>query len=112
VTVIGWVYSPKTIDVTPGLTVLNAVSQAGGTLFAADCNNIKILRHGRGHETETLTINLNDIKAARTPDVPLQANDVIEVPYSPARIPGYAVYYAAQGLVSFLPVALLVGGIP
>jgi polysaccharide biosynthesis/export protein len=110
-TVVGWVYSPKTIEVTPGLTVLTAVSQAGGTLFAADANNIKILRPGPGHETETLTVNLNDIKEARAPDVPIQANDVIDVSYSPARIPGYALYYAAQGLVQFLPVALLVGGL-
>jgi polysaccharide biosynthesis/export protein len=111
-TVIGWVYSPKTIDVTPGLSVLNAISQAGGTLFAADTSNIKILRPGPGHETQTLTINLNDIKAARAPDVPVEGNDVIDVSYSPVRIPGYALYYAAQGLASFLPVALLVGGIP
>ena len=32
----GWVYTPKTIEIRPGLTVLNAVSEAGGTLFAAD----------------------------------------------------------------------------
>jgi polysaccharide biosynthesis/export protein len=112
VTIIGWVYSPKTIDVTPGLTVLNAISQAGGTLFAADTSNINILRPGPGHETQTITINLNDIKAARAPDVPVHANDVIDVSYSPARIPGYALYYAAQGLVSFLPAALLVTAIP
>jgi polysaccharide biosynthesis/export protein len=111
-TVIGWVYFPKTIAVTPGLTVLNAISQAGGTLFAADTNNINILRPGPGHETQTITINLNDIKAARAPDVPVHANDVIDVSYSTARIPGYALYYAAQGLVSFLPAALLVSGIP
>jgi polysaccharide biosynthesis/export protein len=110
-TVIGWVYSPKTIEVTPGLTVLIAVSQAGGTLFAADANNVKILRPGPGHETETLTVNLNDIREARAPDVPIQANDVIDVSYSPARIPGYAIYYAAQGMVQFLPAALLVGGL-
>ena len=44
VTVIGWVYTPKTIEIRPGLTVLNAVSESGGTLFAADANRVKILR--------------------------------------------------------------------
>ncbi len=111
-TVIGWVYSPKTIDVTPGLTVLSAVSQAGGTLFAADASHIKVLRQGAGHETKTLVVNLNDIKAARAPDVPVRANDVIDVPYSPTRIPGYALYYAMQGVLSFAPAALIVSGIP
>lgn len=111
-TVIGWVYSPKTIDITPNLTVLNAISQAGGTLFAADSSNVKILRQGPGRQTKMLVVNLNDIKAARAPDVLVQANDVIDVSYSAARIPGYALYYAAQGLVSFAPAALIVSGIP
>jgi polysaccharide biosynthesis/export protein len=110
VTIIGWVYSPKTIQITPGLTVLNAVSQAGGTLFAADSNKIKILREGAHHETKTILVNLNEIKDAKAPDVLVQSNDVIDVTYSPGRIPGYALYYAAQGLVSFAPAALLVNG--
>jgi polysaccharide export outer membrane protein len=109
-TVIGWVYSPKTIDITPGLTVLNAVSQAGGTLFAADTERIKILRQGPQHETKTLMVNLNDIRKAKAPDVLVQANDVIDVPYSAVRIPGYALYYAAQGLVTMGPTALIFSG--
>ncbi len=111
VTIIGWVYSPKTVAITPGLTILNAVSQAGGPLFAADTHNIKILRQGPGHETTTLMVDLSAIKTAKAPDVLVQANDVIDVPYSPARIPGYALYYAAQGLVSFAPAALIVNGL-
>src|SRR5215469_7188469 len=111
-TVIGWVYTPKTIPVRPGLTVLSAVSEAGGTLYAADANNVKVIRQAPGEETKTLVVNLNDIKAARAPDVLVQANDVIDVSYSTARIPGYAVYYALQGLVQFAPAALIVGGVP
>jgi polysaccharide export outer membrane protein len=110
VTVIGWVYSPKTIDITPGLTVLSAVSGAGGTLFAADATKIKVIRQSAGRETKTLTVNLNDIKAARAPDTLVQANDVIEVPYSAARVPGYALYYGLQGLVTMGPTALIYGG--
>ncbi len=111
VTIIGWVYSPKTITITPGLTVLNAISQAGGPLFAADTSKIKILREGSAHETRTVIVNLNDIRAATAPDVLVQANDVIDVTYSPGKIPGYALYYAAQGLVSFAPAALMVNGL-
>jgi polysaccharide export outer membrane protein len=111
VTIIGWVYSPKTIGITPGLTVLNAISQAGGPLFAADTHQIKILREGPHHETQTVMVNLNDIKTARAPDVLVQANDVIDVTYSSAKIPGYALYYAAQGVLSFAPAALMVNGL-
>jgi polysaccharide biosynthesis/export protein len=112
VTVTGWVYSPRSFEITNGLTVLGAVSQAGGTLFAADASRVKVLRQGKGQETRTLVVNLNNIKAARTPDVLVQANDIIDVPYSPLRIPGYAFYYGMQGLVSFAPAMLLVGGAP
>ena len=52
-------------------------------------------------------VNLNDIKEARAPDVLVQANDVIEVPYKASRIPGYALYYAAQGIVTMGPMALI-----
>ena len=110
VTIIGWVYTPKTISITPGLTVLNAVSQAGGPLFAADTNRIKIMREGPHHETQTVLVNLNDIKKAKAPDVLVQANDVIDVSYSAAKIPGYALYYAAQGFVTMGPTALLFSG--
>ena len=110
VTVVGWVYTPKTIEVTPGLTVLSAVSGAGGTLFAADPTKIKVIRQSPGRETSTLMVNLNDIKTARAPDVLVQANDVIEVPYSAVRIPGYALYYAAQGLTTMGPVGLMMNG--
>ena len=110
VTVIGWVYSPKTIDVTPGLTVLSAVSDAGGPLFAADVAKIKIIRQQAGRQTSTLTVNLDDIKAARAQDVAVQADDIIEVPYSAIRIPGYAVYYGVQGLVNMAPTAFIFSG--
>jgi polysaccharide export outer membrane protein len=110
VTVIGWVYSPKTIDIRPGLTVLNAVSEAGGPLFAGDSSRVKVLRQAPGEETKTLMVNLDDIKNARTPDLLVQANDVIDVPYSALKIPGYALYYGVQGFVQMAPAALLFSG--
>jgi polysaccharide export outer membrane protein len=111
VTIVGWVYTPKTLIITPGLTVLNAISQAGGTLFAADTKNIKILREGAGHETSTVMVNLNQIKEAKAPDILVQANDVIDVSYNAAKIPGYALYYAAQGVLNWAPAALMVNGL-
>jgi polysaccharide export outer membrane protein len=110
VTVIGWVYTPKTIDITPGLTVLSVVSAAGGTLFAADPTKIKVIRQKAGRETSTLVVNLTDIKEARAPDVLVQANDVIEVPYKASRIPGYALYYGVLGFVQMAPAAALYSG--
>ena len=48
-------------------------------------------------------VNLNDIKEAHTPDVLVQANDVIEVPYSAVRIPGYALYYERRASLPWVP---------
>ncbi len=111
VIVVGWVYSPHVIEITPGMTLLQAISACGGPLFAADSNAIKIIRRHRGGGEEIVTANLNAIKELRTPDVPIQANDVVEVEYDVLRIPGYAVYAAVNGLISFAPAALLVSGL-
>jgi len=111
VSVVGWVYTPKSLDITPGLTVLGAISAAGGPMYAADQTNIKIIRQAGKDETRTIVVNLKDIKSARERDVPLQANDVVEVGYSTWKIPGYALYYGVQGLFSFAPAAMMVNGL-
>jgi polysaccharide biosynthesis/export protein len=112
VTIVGWVYSPKTIPVTPGLTVLGAVSAAGGPLFAADTDSVKVIRQGADGKLERLTVNLNKVEHLKEPNLPVRANDVVQVPYSAVRLPGYAVYYALQGIVSWTPAAMVASGVP
>ena len=68
------------------------------------------MRQAPGEETKILMVNLNDVRAARVPDVLVQANDVIDVPYSAVRIPGYALYYGVQGFLQMAPAALLFSG--
>jgi polysaccharide biosynthesis/export protein len=112
VTVTGWVYSPKVIPITPGLTVLGAVSAAGGPLFAADMAAVKVVRQGGNGQLMVLKTDLEKVKKLQAPDVRVQANDVIEVPYSALRIPGYAVYYAVQGLFMWAPATMVTSGVP
>jgi protein involved in polysaccharide export with SLBB domain len=111
VSVIGWVYKPVVVPVTQGLTTLGAVSAAGGMLYAADQTAVKIMRREPGDQTKVIEVNLEEVKKGNATDVALQANDVVDVGYSAAKIPGYALYYAAQGIVSFAPAALLMGGL-
>lgn len=111
-TVIGWVYSPKVMDVTPGLTVLGAVAAAGGPLYAADLNSVKVIRQGPQGTAVILKVDLNRVKQLEDRDVAVQANDVIEVGYSTVRVPGYALYYAMQSIVTFTPAAAIVAGVP
>jgi len=107
VTVIGWVYYPKVMPITPGLTVLGAVSAAGGPLFAADKSSVELLRQDGYGQIAVHKVDLDKVKTHEAADLAVQANDVVEVPYSTLRIPGYAAYYFLQSLVTFSPMALM-----
>jgi polysaccharide biosynthesis/export protein len=111
VTVVGWVYYPKTVTVTPGLTVLQSIASAGGPLFAADKTGIKLIRQNSIGAPEIYTLNLNKIENLQEADIRVRDGDVVQVPYSIARIPGYGVYYALQSLLTFGPEAALFSGL-
>jgi polysaccharide export outer membrane protein len=110
VTVIGWVYFPKTVTVTRGLTVLQSIASAGGPMFAADKTRVKLIRQNSIGAPEVYTLDLNKIENLQQADMPVRDGDVVQVPYSVARIPAYGVYYAVQSLVSFGPTAVLTHG--
>ena len=50
-------------------------------------------------------VNLNDIKAARAPDVLVQANDVIDVPYSAAAYSRLRPVLRSAGVHQLAPVS-------
>lgn len=110
VTVVGWVYTPKTIAITPGLTVLGAVSAAGGALFAGNTRAVKLIRQHADGESETIAMNLDQVKRHDAPNVLVRANDIVEVPYSAVRLPGYAVYYAMLGIFQWAPAGVVTSG--
>jgi protein involved in polysaccharide export with SLBB domain len=110
VSVVGWVQSPRTVPISPGMTVLGAVSAAGGPLFAADTSSVTIYRQAPHGEKSVLTVDLDQVQKRQAADIALRENDVVQVPYSTLRIPGYAFYYAMQGIVSFAPAAAIATG--
>ncbi|HKN00709.1 MAG TPA: polysaccharide biosynthesis/export family protein [Candidatus Binataceae bacterium] len=112
VKVIGWVNSPHAVQLSPGLTALGAVAASGGPLFAADMNNVQVIRQGHNQDAQIIKVNLNKVQELKEPDVVLETNDIVQVSYSVVRLPGYAVYYATIALVQFAPAALIVSGIP
>lgn len=88
----GWVDRPGSYKITPRLTVLGAVSAAGGLKFAADPRVVKVTRAGKSGERAFLIADLEKIKQGEALDIPVQEGDVIEVASSNAKIVPYGVY--------------------
>jgi polysaccharide export outer membrane protein len=110
VSTVGWVQHPLTMPITHDLSVIGAVAASGGTLFAANEHDVKIVRRQTDGQIAVMNVDIASIQAGKSADVPLRDGDIVDVGYSAVKIPGYALYYAAQGLVSYAPAALLVSG--
>jgi polysaccharide export outer membrane protein len=92
VMVVGWVQNPGHFPVGSGLTVLGAVGAAGGPMYAADTKSVNLIRSETDGGKHTFTLDLDDISDGKEPDVPVKANDVVDVPYSDLRIGPYVFY--------------------
>ncbi len=75
----GEVKNPGSYPLTPGLTVLKAVSVAGGLTKFGSKGKVEILRKRRGKDPLRIKVDLSDIEKGKRPDVPLQAEDIVKV---------------------------------
>lgn len=66
------------------MTVLQAVALASGTSKTASEKHIRLVRNVDGI-TQSIVLPLREMERGRQPDVPLQANDILYVPFSFAR---------------------------
>jgi len=90
--VVGDVGHPTGLLVDNGsLTVLQALALAGGTNHTAKMGGTRIIRKGPTGMTET-KVPLKKMLEAKAPDINLQADDILFVPLSGARVA------AGQGL--------------
>jgi len=92
VMVVGWVQSPGHFSVGSGLTVLGAIGAAGGPMYAADTRTVALIRSAQNGSKETILLDLDKISRDEAPDIAVEANDVIDVPYSGLRIGPYIFY--------------------
>jgi len=92
VMVVGWVQTPGYFQVGSGLTVLGAIGAAGGPMYAANTKEITLIRSNKDGSKDTIPINLDMISKGDEADLPVKANDVIDVPYSNVRIGPYVFY--------------------
>jgi polysaccharide biosynthesis/export protein len=83
--VVGEVGRPSGFMMDGGhLTVLQAIALAGGTTRVAKLSGARILHKGPAGMTET-TVELKKILQAKSPDITMQADDILFVPTSAAK---------------------------
>ena len=92
VMVVGWVEQPGYFQVGSGLTVLGAIGAAGGPMYAADTHEVTLIRNNASGTKSAIRVDMDKITHGEEPDIPVKANDVIDVPYSSLRIGPYVFY--------------------
>src|SRR4051794_11677183 len=81
ISVIGAVTRPGRIGITGGISLIQAITQAGG-LASGYGRTLYVLRTAANGLTEQIAIDIDDLMVNGNPDLnlPLRANDVINVP--------------------------------
>jgi polysaccharide biosynthesis/export protein len=102
--VVGDVGHPAGLLVDNGtLTVLQALALAGGTNHTAKLGGVRIIRKGPEGMTET-KVPLKKMLEAKVPDITLQADDILFVPLSGARVAAGTGFNAAVAAASGLAI--------
>ena len=78
VTLLGQVAKPGSFPLVPGMSLIQAISQAGGLTAVASGSHVNLTRKtAKGQQT--VEVDVEAINEGRAPDVPLQAGDQIYV---------------------------------
>jgi polysaccharide biosynthesis/export protein VpsN len=78
ITVLGQVQRPGSFPLTPGMTLVQAISNAGGLNAIANGGRVNLTRKDKQGAT-TVVLSFDSITDGRSPDIPLQAGDQIYV---------------------------------
>jgi polysaccharide export outer membrane protein len=79
--VVGNVFRPSSITLKEKITVSQAVAMAGGMMPDSRSDRVRIMRQTAGSMTKTeILVDLKAIDKRTTPDIALQANDIVDVP--------------------------------
>jgi polysaccharide export outer membrane protein len=76
--VLGQIQKPGSFPFSAGMTVIQAISLAGGLNSIANKDQVNLTRITKGG-TRTVVISVDAILSGRSPDIPLQAGDRIYV---------------------------------
>lgn len=86
--VYGWVKNPGQFNISPGMTVLSAITSAGGAMFSS---NVELLRTSQGSRIST-PMNLSRVEDGQEVDRAVQSGDVVVVKGSAIGALPYGVY--------------------
>src|SRR3954467_333722 len=78
VTVLGQVAKPSSYPLVPGMSLIQAISQAGGLTAVAASSHVNVTRK-TAKGAQTVELDFGAIQEGKAPDVPLQAGDQIFV---------------------------------
>ncbi len=87
----GWIEKPGTYRLATGMRLLGAIAGAGGPLYPADINEVKVYRED-DHEKAVLIANIDDIQGGDELDPLLHDGDVIQVDGTPGKLAAYGFY--------------------
>jgi polysaccharide export outer membrane protein len=76
VSVVGWVENPGSFPITPGMTVLGAVTAAGGAVFSW---HAEVLRTDQNGARVVKRFSLSDLENGTETDIPVEPGDVVLV---------------------------------
>ncbi len=84
VSILGQVNTPGTYPIKGKLSLVEAISAAGGFTSIAATNSVRVIRTAIDGSKETITIRVNDIinKGKEESDIQLAPGDIITVPES------------------------------
>jgi protein involved in polysaccharide export with SLBB domain len=78
VVVLGQVQKPGSFPLTPGFTLIQAISLAGGFNSIANRDRVNLTRH-TGKQSKTIVLSVDAITDGSLPDLPLQSGDTVFV---------------------------------
>jgi polysaccharide export outer membrane protein len=93
VTVVGWVRNPGSFPISPAMTVLGAVTAAGGALFSW---HVEVLRTDQTGSRVVKRLSLSDLENGEETDIPVKAGDVLLVEKSVVGAVPYGLYEIFQ----------------
>lgn len=80
VSVLGAVKNPGTFPLSAGMTVVQAISAAGGFTPLASRNDTVVTRKNAAGEPKRIRVAVDEVTAARAEDIELVAGDIVFVP--------------------------------